>query len=49
MHSKGAKHLLLGFFAHTTADGGLRSPDPDSLIAATLNSYSAPSVTSLTA
>ena len=42
-------YLLLGFFAHTIAEGGLGSPDPDSLIAATLNSYSDPSVTSLTA
>lgn len=42
-------HLLLGFFAHTIAEGGLTSPAPDSLIAETLNSYSAPSVTSLTA
>lgn len=42
-------YLLLGFFAHTIAEGGLGSPDPDSLIAETLNSYSAPSVTSFTA
>lgn len=46
---KSVKYLLLGFFAQTIAEGGLRSPAPDSLIAETLNSYSAPSVTSFTA
>lgn len=47
--TKEVHYLLLGFFAHTIAEGGLGSPAPDSLIAETLNSYSAPSVTSLTA
>lgn len=46
--NNGSYDSLLGFFAHTIADGGLGSPAPDSLIAETLNSYSAPSVMSLT-
>lgn len=49
IHTEACQDLLLGFFAHTIADGGLGSPDPDSLIAVTLNSYSEPSVISLTA
>ena len=44
-----SEDLLLGFFAHTMAEGGLGSPAPDSLMADTLNSYSHPSVTSFTA
>lgn len=49
LHSQGNCNLLLGFFAHTRVDEGLGSPDPDSFIAETLNSYSTPSVISLTA
>lgn len=49
IHTETCQDLLLGFFAHTIADGGLGSPDPDSLIAVTLNSYSEPSEMYLTA
>lgn len=49
IYTRKGNYLLLGFFAHTISEGGLGSPDPDSLIAETLNSYSAPSVTSFMA
>lgn len=41
--------LLIGSLAFTVSHGRLGCPAPDRLIADTLNSYAAPSITSFTA